>query len=538
MAFRKNDFQQLTINDAFGKLSPRTQKIVKNSWAKDFADIVFPAINEERFAVLYSDNKASRCNTPVNFIIGAFMIKTMFQHTDDDIMESICCDVRYQYALHSTSYDEQPISDRTFSRFRERLYNHQIETGEDLLTDEMKHLTKVYQDFLSLNSNIRRMDSMMIATSAKRMSRLEIIYTVVEKNVLLLHRLGADDLIPKGLEHYLEPDDINAVIYHCKDDDAQSRLDKVINEATLVRKTMDSDEWIEFTEYQLLLRVLSEQTIFDGSGNRIAKPKNEIPSDSLQSPSDPEATFRSKAGKAHKGYVGNIVETVDEDGRSLITDFDFEPNNYTDSAFCKDQIQKHDADDPRLTYIADGAYGGAENVALAEEHNIELVTTALLGTAPNDILADFEYSEDGASITKCPMGYEPDKSKLYKNGTIRVHMSKCHCCNCPHRDECKAKEQRKSYVVNVSVKSSERASYLRKLSTDKYLALTRMRNAVEGIPSVLRRRYNIDHSPFRDLIRNGWAFALSIGAYDFIKVRRYKSMPFIESAQNSALVTV
>lgn len=177
-------------------------------------------------------------------------------------------------------------------------------------------------------------------------------------------------------------------------------------------------------------------------------------------------------------------------------------------------------------------------MALAEEHNIELVTTALLGTTPNDILADFEYSEGKTSIVKYPMSYVPDKSKLYKNGTFRVHMSKCHCRNCPHKDECKAKEQRKSYIVNVSVKTSERASYARKLSTDEYLILARMRNAVEGIPSVLRRRYNIDHSPFRDLIRNGWTFALSISAYDFIKVRRYKSMPFLESAPNSAFAIV
>lgn len=42
----------------------------------------------------------------------------------------------------------------------------------------------------------------------------------------------------------------------------------------------------------------------------------------------------------------------------------------------------------------------------------------------------------------------------------------------------------------------------------------------------------------RDLIRNRWTFALCIGAYDFIKVTRYKSMPFGESAQNNAFATV
>lgn len=36
-------------------------------------------------------------------------------------------------------------------------------------------------------------------------------------------------------------------------------------------------------------------------------------------PPDPDAAYRSKTGKKHKGYVGNIIETVGENGDSLIT---------------------------------------------------------------------------------------------------------------------------------------------------------------------------------------------------------------------------
>ena len=116
MSFKTNEYQQITLNDSFINLSPRTQKIIMNSWCKDFADIVFPAINEERFAVLYSNNNASRPNTPINFIIGSLMLKENNGLTDDELVESICCDVRYQYALHTTHLAEQPVSDRTFSR--------------------------------------------------------------------------------------------------------------------------------------------------------------------------------------------------------------------------------------------------------------------------------------------------------------------------------------------------------------------------------------------------------------------------------------
>lgn len=33
-------------------------------------------------------------------------------------------DPRYQYALHTTSFDEQPMSDKTLSRFRKRCYDY------------------------------------------------------------------------------------------------------------------------------------------------------------------------------------------------------------------------------------------------------------------------------------------------------------------------------------------------------------------------------------------------------------------------------
>ena len=51
MSFKKNDYQQMTLHDSFLNLSPRVKKIVENSWCSDFANIVFPAINEEAFSI-------------------------------------------------------------------------------------------------------------------------------------------------------------------------------------------------------------------------------------------------------------------------------------------------------------------------------------------------------------------------------------------------------------------------------------------------------------------------------------------------------
>lgn len=113
MSFKENAYQQMSFTDSFSGLTAREQKaqekswgkiLGKNpgekSWAKIFADKIFPAIDEKRFSVLYSD-KASRPNTPVNVIVGALIIKELFDYSDDEIVENLMLDFRIQYALHN-----------------------------------------------------------------------------------------------------------------------------------------------------------------------------------------------------------------------------------------------------------------------------------------------------------------------------------------------------------------------------------------------------------------------------------------------------
>ncbi len=76
MSFKVNSSQQISFNDSVFSLTAREKKALDNSWAKIFADEIFPNIDEERFSVLYS-SKASRPNAPVNVIIGALIIKEL-----------------------------------------------------------------------------------------------------------------------------------------------------------------------------------------------------------------------------------------------------------------------------------------------------------------------------------------------------------------------------------------------------------------------------------------------------------------------------
>ena len=520
MAFSTNRCQQFSLLDSYNALSERSRNYVINSWASAFALDIFPAINEERFAVLYSSHAASRSNTPVNIIIGAMILKELLVLTDDEVLGSLICDIRFQYALRTTSYVEQPLSDRSFSRFRERNYLFEQETGRDLLKEEILSLSKVIENLMNLNPTMKRMDSLMIASNCKNMTRLDVLYTCVSNMVKAVRKTGEDGLL-SGIEHYLEADDHNRVIYHNKNEETDTKIQEIINDATKLLADM-GDAYFELPEYQLLRRVLTEQSDDNGDGTRKAKDKKDIVPSSVQNPSDSDATYHKKAGKDNIGFVGNVVETFDENGNSVITSYGYEQNSHSDSAFCKEVIEDMGLQEETVTLIVDGAYSGTENREAAAKNNINLVTTSLTGRLPNEIHAGFTMSEDGKSVISCPLGYIPIKNTYNPgNGTCRAVFERGQCKNCSNLNQCKAKLQNKTAVINISKKMVQRALQMAEMTTDEYKQLTRQRNAVEGIPSVLRRRYDVDHIPARGKMRSKMFFGFKIGAMNVNKLLKY-----------------
>lgn len=306
MAFVANDTQQISLSDSMFSLTERERKFLDKSWAKVFAEKVFPAIHEEDFSVLYS-NKASRPNTPVNVIVGALILKEALGVTDDEMVEGLMFDLRYQYALHTTSFEEQPLSDRSLSRFRARCLAYETETGIDLIHTCITGLAKEISEFMGITPNMQRMDSLMIAANIRNLSLLELFYTCVANlaKVMVQRKIN----IPDAQHHYVEKDDYNCFIYHNREKNAIERTVLVMHDAEELLKLCERN-LDDTSEYQLLIRLLKEQTTFDDDGTRRLRDKKEKedPSRALINPADPEATFRKKAGAKHIGYVGNIVE--------------------------------------------------------------------------------------------------------------------------------------------------------------------------------------------------------------------------------------
>jgi hypothetical protein len=510
MSFRANNYEQISLNDRLNNLTDRERRFLDKSWAKPFAEKIFPLINETRFEVLYS-NDNGRPNTPVNIVVGSLLLKEMTRLTDEELLESVLLDPRYQYALHLTGYEEIPFSDRTVSRFRERLYWHEEETGEDLLKKEIEGMAAEFSKMLKIHGKLKRMDSAMASSSCKRMGRLELMYTCVANLVKALVKSGESDaLLPEHLLQYAEKSDKNSVCYRLEGEEVRMRLEEVTAHALEIYKFAENAQGGS-DEFQLLERMLGDQT-----ENGVLKPNKKVSPRSLQNPSDEDATFRRKAGKGHQGYVVNFVEDCGEEG-NIISKYAVDENLHSDTDFCAEIIEELGEREERTVLITDGAYPSDENFDAAEKNNILLAPTALTGQKPPEIIADFVI--EGNDIIACPAGHAPDDCKYNEDkDQYRAHFDKATCDSCPHRDECPVIMQKRTALVKLSPTSVKRARYVRELSTEEYKEYARKRNGVEGIPSVLRRRYGVDRMPIRGLVRSKMWIGFKIGAMNIKRV--------------------
>ncbi len=75
-------------------------------------------------------------------------------------------DFRIQYALHTTSFEEQPLSDKTLSRFRKRCYDYETLHNKDLYHACVKDLSASIAKLMGISGKVRRMDSMMIESTS------------------------------------------------------------------------------------------------------------------------------------------------------------------------------------------------------------------------------------------------------------------------------------------------------------------------------------------------------------------------------------
>jgi hypothetical protein len=501
------------------------RELLEKGWTKDFHDLIFPYINERPFAVLYSDNPATSPNSPVNVLIGLLILKEVMQQNDEELIGSLHFDKRYQYALHTMNRGKQPVSINTLTNFRNRVTTYHEKTDIDLIKNEVEAMAQRIAQYLNIDQKLMRMDSLMISSSCKKLSRIELVYSVNHCMVKTLAKL-APEAIPESCKGYLEKKHKNEVIYRTRDEEADSKLDTLLKqtEALYLAASSAGEKVTASKAFLILARFIKEQANPTEDGRLVPKPGQEISPQSLQNPTDPDATYRFKHGD-NIGYVGNVLNSYD--GKNQVTtNYDLELNTYSDQKFSEDIIKvlvsKSIPDNTgaeRINLNIDGAYYTDELAQQAALHNINLIPGELTGAKPDPEKLgydQFKVDEEKHQVDACPGDQKPDETYYdVKGKCYTVKMSKDKCNACQFKEQCSLKPQKKANVIRFSEKRYRNDQLRTLMGTQEYRKLANARAGVEGIPSVLRRRYRVDEMPVRGLVRAKFWFGLKIAAMNF-----------------------
>lgn len=524
--------QQLSIGDQILNMPKYLRNNLEKSWASTFYKHIFSQICEERFEILYSKN-ASRPNVPVNVLIGLLILKENFGLSDEDLVGSLHFDLRYQYALGTTSYEKQPVSINTIYNFRTRVLEFEEETGRDLIKEEIESMAAYMQEEMKIDGKLLRMDSMMISSSCKKLSRIELVYATNLKMIKALNKLN-QDLIPDVLKCYLEDGHKNQTIYKTRDKDAVSKLEWLISHSILLKELCINigEPIVNNDAFMLLIRLLCDQTKLDEEGNCEVKEGKELNSEILQNPSDPDATYREKY-VGNIGYVANVVESFNDES-GIISHYDYKQNIYSDVKFCEDILHKL-GEVQGVNILTDGAYYSYELGQRAKKQGIELTPTELVGKSPSPEklpYSSFEINKKIQEITLCPNKEKPQMSYFSKD-RFTAKFKKEQCDNCPLLPQCQVKKEKKGYSIQFSLKAFSNSAKRKEMGTKNYIQLSNKRAGVEGIPSVMRRKYHVDAMPVRGLLRSKIWFGFKIGAYNFRKLLRHLNKKDVLTFLNS-----
>ena len=201
----------------------------------------------------------------------------------------------------------------------------------------------------------------------------------------------------------------------------QNKLAKVFNVNT-DKQRMDSVHIkSNMHSYKLLVRVLNEQcnvSVLDASIPVEVKKSKDVSSDSLQNPSDPDATYSSHKGQGyHVQIMETYTETEDKEVKAetlnLIIHVEVEKAGLGDVQALIPAIESAKSRGlcpKRIT--VDSLYGSYDNCETAKEMGITVISPVMSNAEKGSInLKNFEFSED-VHLLKCPKGNEPVLKKI------------------------------------------------------------------------------------------------------------------------------
>jgi len=489
----------MELFDPWGFLSPKRRELLDQSWAGLFQKELLCELPVGEVTSFFN-NDFGRPTKELHTVLGTLVLQQTHDLTDDETVSQLAFNIQWHYALNITEESDSAkyVCPKTLWSMRSIVIDNTLDTILfDSVTDK---LAKVF----NVKTDNQRIDSVHIKSNMRRLGRIGIFTSSISKFLVNLKRGHKElfDTIDEGiLDKYLSEKSLQCFSMVKPSESAKTLTSVSADLFNLVEHFKDHLEVKAMHSYKLLERVLKEQCNVSDDGNPVeVKRHKEIPSDSLQNPSDPDATYSGHKGQ---GYQVQVMETyckdkdVKEESLNLITHIQVEPAHKSDVNALIPAIEssKERGLAPE-ELLADTLYGSDENCRKAEKLGVEVISPAK-GTKEEMSLSDFEVSEKG-DIVSCPEGHIPVRTKTKKTRHT-VAFDSQHCGACSFQGTCPVKQGKKYHYLRYTDKEMRLAKRRAYEQTEEFKDRYRWRSGVEATMSEYDRRTGVKHLRVRGL---------------------------------------
>ena len=310
-------------------------------------------------------------------MVGAIILQHRRGWSFDELFKQLQFNILVRFALGLDDLETMPFCRATLFNFQNRLNEHYIKTGQNLLEYVFDALTDKQLRTLKVKTGIQRTDSTFAASNIRNYTRLQLLV----ETIIRIDRILKEEDKKQFREHlgcYVNSSS-DHYIYRLKATDIPHELEKIAMAYAWVRKHFRK-RYKEDPVFSIFESIFKEQLLKE-NGNIIPKSSEELRSGNIQSPDDPDATYRNKNGKKSIGQKIQVTETSHPDNElNLLTDIFVTPNNVDDSQGLCGRIDHLKSKTPDLTeHHIDGAYGSTDNDKEYEKNHIDPVQTGIRG---------------------------------------------------------------------------------------------------------------------------------------------------------------
>ncbi len=538
--YKKNTaHQQPALISAISDLPKNQRERLEQSWAGTFYREFFCRINEDLFAVLYSD-QPSRPNIPVNVLVGLEAIKAGFGWSDEELFEAFLYNLQVRFALGYDRLGNGEFEIRSLYNFRRRLSEYNLKQGVNLLEQAFSGITDQQIVELKIRTGFQRMDSTQIASNILDASRLHLLVEGVQR----LHRLLTEEEQQTWSEWFApyRKESSGHYAYRVKGKEATQEHVQRVGQALFALLAGMKTKYETQDAYRVVQRLFEEN--FQVSNETVrAKENKELPAGSLQSLDDLEATYHTKGTQHYKGYVANVTETCDPENEvQLITKVQVASNTVADPHLLNEALPDLKQRTDLHTLITDGGFPSEENDNDLCDLDIRLIQTGIRGTKPDPNhfnLTDFQVEQDASGHPTgviCPNGQFALATPGKTSGWFaRFPAEACSVCPFQLNQRCRAKPQQRDPRYFIDFTLPELAVALRRKD---YIAQKQdqhnLRAAVEATVRSLKHPFPAGKLPVRGKFRMTCMVIASALHVNVRRIWRYQVEIAKKTAQNAS----